>query len=72
VSVRIITGHVLDSLAALPDESVHCVVTDPPYAQTSLAWDRWPTGWLEQVRRVLHPTGSMWAFGTLRMFMDRG
>lgn len=24
-------GHVLDALRALPDESVHCVVTSPPY-----------------------------------------
>jgi len=71
MSVRIITGDALTALRLLPDESVHCVVTDPPYAQTSLAWDRWPTGWLEQVRRVLQPSGSMWVFGNLRMFMDR-
>lgn len=28
---RILHGHVLDQLAELPDESVHCVVTSPPY-----------------------------------------
>jgi DNA modification methylase len=31
VTVRILTGHVLDRLAELPAESVHCVVTSPPY-----------------------------------------
>jgi DNA modification methylase len=31
VTVRIITGHVMDALAAVPSESVHCVVTSPPY-----------------------------------------
>jgi DNA modification methylase len=31
VSVRILTGHVLDRLAEFPDESVQCVVTSPPY-----------------------------------------
>lgn len=28
---NILRGHVLDRLATLPDESVHCVVTSPPY-----------------------------------------
>jgi DNA modification methylase len=28
---HILRGHVLDCLATLPDESVHCVVTSPPY-----------------------------------------
>lgn len=31
MSVRIINADVLDGLAQLPDESVHCVVTSPPY-----------------------------------------
>lgn len=28
---RLLQGHVLDVLPTLPDESVHCVVTSPPY-----------------------------------------
>ena len=31
MSVRILIGDVRDRLADLPDESVHCVVTSPPY-----------------------------------------
>lgn len=31
MTVRIIQAHVLDGLAQLEDESVHCVVTSPPY-----------------------------------------
>ena len=31
MSVRILTGDVRDMLATLPDGSVHCVVTSPPY-----------------------------------------
>lgn len=31
MTVRILTGDCMDLLAALPDESVHCVVTSPPY-----------------------------------------
>lgn len=31
MSVRILTGDVRDRLKDLPDESVHCVITSPPY-----------------------------------------
>jgi DNA modification methylase len=31
MSVRFLHGHVLDQLAALPERSIHCVVTSPPY-----------------------------------------
>jgi len=43
-------------------------VADPPYAQTSLAWDRWPGGWPGVVAQY---TQSLWCFGTFRMFLDR-
>ena len=31
MSVRILVGDCLELLRGLPDESVHCVVTSPPY-----------------------------------------
>lgn len=43
-------------------------LVDPPYAQTSLAWDVWPEGW---PRILAGRCSSMFVFGTLRMFMDR-
>ncbi len=46
-----------------------CIVTDPPYAETSLAWDRWPDGWPTLAATV---SSSMWCFGSMRMFLDRG
>ncbi len=42
-----------------------CIVTDPPYGQTSLRWDIWPKDWMQNVS-----ANSMWVFGTMRMFMD--
>ncbi len=42
-----------------------CVVTDPPYGETSLKWDRWQTGWIE----LLQPA-SMWCCGSMRMFLE--
>lgn len=31
MTVRIINADVMEGLRQLPDESVHCVVTSPPY-----------------------------------------
>ena len=45
---------------SLPD----LVIADPPYGQTSLAWDVWPSEWPSHV-----DGRSMWVFGTLRSFM---
>ncbi|MFJ4847582.1 DNA-methyltransferase [Streptomyces sp. NPDC088733] len=44
------------------------VLADPPYAETSLAWDRWPDGWPDLAASV---ASSMWCFGSMRMFLDR-
>lgn len=46
-----------------------CIVADPPYGETSLAWDRWPDGWLDVAAGV---TSSLWCFGSLRMFLAHG
>lgn len=56
---------VLPTLDVEPD----CVIADPPYGETALAWDRWPDGW----PTMLAATGarSMWCFGSMRMFLDR-
>lgn len=45
-----------------------CIVTDPPYGETSLAWDRWPDGW--PTLAAPHAR-SMWCFGSMRMFLGR-
>jgi site-specific DNA-methyltransferase (adenine-specific) len=66
MTVRILNCDVMDGLRQLADQSVDCVVTDPPYGDTSLAWDRLHLGWLPEIRRVLKRTGSMWVFGSLK------
>jgi site-specific DNA-methyltransferase (adenine-specific) len=57
---------VLPALA--PMWAVDAVVADPPYAETSLPWDRWPTDWPDAMPELAK---SMWCFGSLRMFMQR-
>lgn len=74
VTVRILVGDVRDKLRELPDESVHCVVTSPPYwglrdygheGQIGLE----PTyeeyidnivAVFREVRRVLRSDGTVW------------
>lgn len=43
------------------------IVTDPPYGETSLEWDRWVHGWLSD---AAHYTDNLWCFGSFRMFHE--
>lgn len=71
MTVQILKGDCRDLLQGLPPETFDCAIVDPPYGETSLGWDRWVKDWPTLVRRVLKPTGSMWVFGSTRMFLDR-
>ncbi|MBB1025247.1 MULTISPECIES: DNA-methyltransferase [unclassified Dietzia] len=51
-----------------PDFTADLIVTDPPYGETSLTWDRWPDGWPALAARHAR---SMWCFGSMRMFLNR-
>jgi len=58
-----------DCRAVLPRldlAAVDVVITDPPYGETSLAWDLPVTGWLP----LLAPVNSLWCFGSLGFFLD--
>ncbi|WTG05188.1 site-specific DNA-methyltransferase [Streptomyces sp. NBC_01590] len=50
------------------DLQADLVLADPPYAETSLAWDRWPEGWPALAASV---ASSMWCFGSMRMFLQQ-
>lgn len=45
-------------------------VADPPYGETAHEWDTWPAGWMSVVAGSLPATGTMWCFGSMRMFLD--
>lgn len=74
MTVRIINADVLAGLAELPDESVHCVVTSPPYwglrdygVDGQIGLEPTPdqfisrmVGVFREVRRVLRKDGTCW------------
>lgn len=73
-NVQIIIGDCREELAKLPDESVHCVVTSPPYfglrdyghsgqiglEQTPDAYVAEIVSVFREVRRVLRDDGTLW------------
>lgn len=75
MSVRILTGDCREVLRTLPDQSVHCVVTSPPYwgAQrdyghaAQMGMEKTPETFVgalveifDEVRRVLRDDGVLW------------
>ncbi len=66
-AVTIYHGDCRDVLAALTDTPT-VVIADPPYGETSLAWDRWPTGWVQALPESVR---QLWCFGSMRMFLEQ-
>lgn len=69
MTVRVLNGDCRDVLRTLPAGSADACITDPPYGDTSLEWDRKCAGWLPEIARVLRPTSSLWVFGSLRFLV---
>ncbi|MVA32568.1 DNA-methyltransferase [Agrobacterium vitis] len=65
--MTILTGDCRDLMPARGPFDM--ILADPPYGDTSLAWDRRVAGWIVLARATLVPTGSLWVFGSLRHFM---
>lgn len=73
-TVKILTGDWIDQLRTLPDDSVQCVVTSPPYwglrdygVAGQLGLEKTPTAYVSkmlegfrEVRRVLRGDGTCW------------
>jgi site-specific DNA-methyltransferase (adenine-specific) len=68
----------LDTLAAIPDNSIQLIVCDPPYNIQLADWDShanyldWAKDWLREAERVLAPSGSIAIFGGLQYQNEAG
>jgi site-specific DNA-methyltransferase (adenine-specific) len=67
-TVTLYLGDMREVLPAL-GLTVDAVVTDCPYGETSLKWDRWVNGWPTLAAAAAR---SMWCFGSMRMLLKRG
>lgn len=63
----IYVGDCREILPAL-DLAPSVVIADPPYGETSLAWDRWPSGWVQALPASVR---QLWCFGSMRMFLEQ-
>lgn len=74
----VVVADCLELLRRLPDAAVQLVVCDPPYNIRMAGWDRradylaWAAAWLDEVERVLAPTGSLALFGGLQFQGEAG
>ena len=58
-------GDCLDIMPLIPDNSIDCIITDPPYGTTACKWDSiipLEPMW-EQLKRVIKPNGAIVLFG---------
>lgn len=61
-----VTIHHADCREIMSDlDTVDAVITDPPYGETSLKWDRFVSGWMDQL-----PANNLWCFGSLKFFFE--
>lgn len=66
--VTLYHGDCEDVMLATGEKAIDCIVTDPPYGDTSLKWDRTPSeDWLCAAKLL---TSSIWCFGSLRFWLN--
>ncbi|BAY64120.1 DNA methylase N-4/N-6 domain protein [Calothrix brevissima NIES-22] len=72
-------GDAIEWLSSLETESVDLVIADPPYNIKKAEWDnfesqeayvQWSVIWIEQVSRILKPTGSFYICGFSEILAD--
>lgn len=63
-------GDALEVCAKFSRQSINLILTDPPYEETNFKWDHWPGGWPVKLIDLLFNGGSMWCFGSMRLFME--
>lgn len=63
---KLIHGDCLEKMKSIPDKSIDCVLTDPPYGTTQCRWDNvipFDPMW-EQLKRITKDNGAICLFGS--------
>ena len=63
---KLLHGDCLERMKEIPDGSVDCIITDPPYGTTACKWDSvipFEPMW-EQLKRIIKPNGAIVLFGS--------
>lgn len=71
MTVRLLQGD-CRTLFDLSERKYDLIIADPPYGDTSLAWDKRVSGWLQVAVDALKPNGSLWLFGSMRSLLAVG
>lgn len=64
--IQLIHGDCLEKMKDIQSESVHCIITDPPYGTTACKWDSvipFEPMW-KQLKRIIKPNGAICFFGS--------
>ena len=59
-------GDCLEFMKMLPDKYIDCVITDPPYNEVDMSWDKEPIDWIrffEVINKVMKDNASLYIFG---------
>jgi site-specific DNA-methyltransferase (adenine-specific) len=67
--IALICGDVRNVTASI-DERFDMELADPPYGETSIEWDCFPNGWIAETWPLVKAGGSLWCFGSARMFLQ--
>lgn len=67
--ITIFHGDCREILGRLEPETFDLVCADPPYGDTELDWDSRDLSWLRLSDRLLKRSGTVWCFGSMRMFL---
>lgn len=70
MTIRILVGDCREIMKT--EGPFDMIIGDPPYAVTSLAWDKEVDGWLRVAASRIRSSGSIWVFGSMRSFMAAG
>jgi len=73
-TIQLFNGDCRDVMAGIESGSIDCIITDPPYYSTNLAFDKAPRidfkAWLLECQRVLKPNGILICFADFNLLAD--